>query len=67
MASISKELLHSVAADLARVSVDPGDLTSIVVQLGSQLDGLAGLDDLDLLNVEPATMLLPPTEVHDGR
>jgi hypothetical protein len=67
MASISKELLQSIAEVLARVPVDPADLPSNVAQLGSQLDGLAGLDDLDLQNVEPATMLLPPTEVHDGR
>lgn len=67
MASISKELLQSIAEVLARVPVDPADLASNATQLGSQLDGLAGLDDLDLLNVEPATMLLPPTEIHDGR
>lgn len=67
MASISKELLQSIAEVLARVPVDPADLPSNVAQLGSQLDGLARLDDLDLLNVEPATVLLPPTEVHDAR
>ena len=67
MASISKELLQSVAEVLARVPVDPADLPSNVAQLGSQLDGLAGLDDLDLQGVEPATMLLPPTEAPDAR
>ena len=67
MASISKELLQSIADVLARVPVDPADLPSNVAQLGSQLDGLVRLDDLDLLDVEPATMLLPPTEVPDVR
>jgi len=47
---------------LARIPADPTDLTHSAVQLGSQLDGLARLDDLDLLNVEPATVILPPTE-----
>jgi len=67
MASISKELLQSIAEVLARVPVDPADLPSNVAQLGSQLDGLVRLDDLDLLDVEPATMLLPPMEVPDAR
>jgi len=62
MASISKDLLQSIAEVLARIPADPTDLTHSAVQLGSQLDGLARLDDLDLLNVEPATVILPPTE-----
>ena len=67
MVSVSKELLQTVAEALARVPVDPGDLPAICAQLGAQLDGLAGLDDLDLLNVEPATVMLPPREAPDGR
>ena len=67
MTSISKDLLHSVAAELARVPVDPGDLASIAAQLGAQLDGVARLDELGLLNVEPATMLVPPTEAPNAR
>jgi len=67
MADLSKELLQSIAEVLARVPVDPADLPSNVAQLGSQLDGLARLDDLDLLGVEPATMVLPPTEAPHGR
>jgi hypothetical protein len=47
--------------------MDPRDLTSIAAQLGGQLDGLARLDDLDLLNVEPATVVVPATEVPDAR
>lgn len=62
MADLSKELLQSIAEVLARVPVDPADLPSNVAQLGSQLDGLARLDDLDLQGVEPATVVLPPTE-----
>jgi hypothetical protein len=62
MTSVSKELLQSIAEVLARVPVDPSDLAANVVQLGSQLDGLSRLDDLDLLAVEPATVLRPPTE-----
>lgn len=67
MTALSKELLQSIAEVLARVPVDPADLAGHVAQLGSQLDGLARLDDLDLLRVEPATVLLPPTEAPHGR
>jgi hypothetical protein len=67
MNAISKELLQSIAEVLARVPVDPADLPSNVTQLGSQLDGLARLDDLGLQNVEPATVVLPPTEAPHGR
>lgn len=66
MASIPKALLQSVADVLARVPVDAADLDSTALQLGAQIDGLTRLDDLDLLNVEPATVLLPPTEVRHG-
>ena len=67
MTPVSKELLQSVAADLARVPVDPSDLTSIVAQLGGQLDGLSRLDELDLLTVEPVTVVQPPREAPDVR
>jgi hypothetical protein len=67
MSDLSKELLQSIAEVLARVPVDPADLPSHVAQLGSQLDGLARLDDLDLQNVEPATMILPPAEAPRDR
>jgi hypothetical protein len=63
MNSIPIALLQSIADVLARVPVDPADLPANVTQLGAQLDGLARLDDLDLLHVEPATVVLPPTEV----
>jgi hypothetical protein len=67
MPSVSTELLQSIAEVLARVPADPGDLSSTAVQLGSQLEGLARLDELDLLLVEPATVVLPPTETPHGR
>ena len=67
MTALSKELLQSIAEVLARVPVDPADLAGHVAQRGSQLDGLSRLDDLDLLHVEPATVLLPPTEAPHGR
>lgn len=65
MASVSTALLQAIADVLARVPVDPNDLASNVVQLDSQLDGLARLDDLELLAVEPATVFLPPGETFD--
>jgi hypothetical protein len=67
MASVSKELLRTIAEVLARVPVEPSDLPGIEAQLGAQLDGLARLDDLDLLDVEPATVMLPPREAPHGR
>jgi len=67
MASVSKELLRIIAEALARVPVDPGDLPAIEAQLGAQLDGLAGLDELDLQRVEPVTVMLPPREAPHGR
>jgi len=67
MASVSKELLRIIAEALARVPVDPGDLPAIEAQLGAQLDGLAGLDELDLQSVEPVTVMLPPREAPHGR
>ena len=50
MTSVPTALLQSIADVLARVPVDPADLAANVAQLGAQLDGLARLDDLDLLN-----------------
>lgn len=67
MGSVSLELLRSVAANLAGVPIDAGDLTSVAAQLGAQLDGLARLDELDLLAVEPVTVVHPPEEAPDVR
>ena len=62
MTPISTQLLQAVCRELSRIPADPGDLEIAASQLGTQLDGLARLDDLDLLNEEPATVLLPPGE-----
>lgn len=67
MTSIPTALLQTIADLLARVPVDPADLPANVAQLGAQRDGLARLDELDLLNVEPATVFLLPTEAADAR
>jgi len=67
MTSIPTALLQTIADLLARVPVAPADLPANVVQLGAQLDGLARLEELDLLNVEPATVFLLSTEAADAR
>jgi len=67
MTSIPTALLQTIADLLARAPVDPADLRANVLRLGAQLDGLARLDELDLLNVEPATVFLLSTEAADAR
>ncbi|MBI2001579.1 MAG: hypothetical protein HYT85_01420 [candidate division NC10 bacterium] len=66
MAPISTHVLQAISQELSRIPVDPGDLATAASQLAPQLDGLARLDDLDLLAVEPATVLLPPSEDPHG-
>jgi hypothetical protein len=66
MASLSAHLLQSLSRHLARVAADPGDLAIAASQLAAQLDGLARLDELDLADVEPATILLPPSGDSDA-
>jgi hypothetical protein len=63
MADISTQLLQALSQELSRIPADPAAAAS---QIGAQLDGLARLDDLDLLAVEPATVLLPPAEANRG-
>jgi hypothetical protein len=62
MASISTRFLQSLTRHLSRVPASPDDLATAAAQLAAQRDGLARLDELDLLDVEPATVLLPPPE-----
>lgn len=62
MASIAPALLQAITQELARLPADPTDLAIAAAQLSGQLDGLARLDELDLLHVEPAVVLLPPAE-----
>lgn len=66
MAPISTHVLQAISQELSRIPVDPGDLAIAASQLTLQLDGLARLDELDLLAVEPATVLLPPSEGPHG-
>jgi hypothetical protein len=63
---ISAQLLRSLSQELSHIPTDPADLASAATQLGAQLDGLVRLDDLNLLAVEPATVLLPPPEEARG-
>jgi hypothetical protein len=64
MTPIPTHLLQSLSQELWRIPVDPADLAIAASLLGAQLDGLTRLDDLDLLAVEPATVLVPPAEAH---
>ena len=66
MASVSTRFLQALCQELSLIPTDPADLAFAASQLGVQLDGLARLDELDLLGVEPATELLPPTEKTRG-
>jgi hypothetical protein len=66
MAPISIQLLQALTQELTRLPATPGDLAIAASQLAVQLDGLARLDALDLLAVEPATVLVPPAEAPEG-
>ena len=60
MANVSTRFLQALSQELSLIPTDPADLIFAASQLGAQLDGLTRLDELDLLAVEPATVLLPP-------
>jgi len=66
MATVSPQLLQALSQELTGIPADPADLAVAASQVGAQLDGLARLDDLDLLAVEPATVLLLPGEENRG-
>jgi hypothetical protein len=66
MANVSTQLLQALSQEFSLIPTDPADLEVAASQLGAQLDGLARLDDLDLLVVEPATVLLTSTEETRG-
>ncbi len=66
MANVPTQLLQAISQELSRIPADTGDLAIAAAQLSAQLDALSHLDDLDLLTVEPATVLLPPTEEKSG-
>jgi hypothetical protein len=62
MASVSVSFLQALTQELSGIPAAPSDLAIAATQLGLQLDGLARLDHLDLLAVEPATVLVPSSE-----
>lgn len=62
MTAISTQLLQALSQELSQIPASPEDLAVATSQLTAQAAGLARLDDLDLLGVEPATVLLPPQE-----
>jgi hypothetical protein len=66
MAPITTDLLRAISQDLSHIPTGPEDLATAVSQLAAQEAALARLDELDLLCVEPATVLLPPQEVSHG-
>ncbi len=66
MANVSTQFLQVFSQELSLIPTDPADLAFAASQFGAQLDGLVRLDELDLLGVEPATVLLPPTEENRG-
>jgi hypothetical protein len=63
MATIPKSLIQAVAKSLARLPIDPADLAAVAASVEAQADGLAKLQELDLLTIEPATVCVPPREV----
>ncbi len=62
MTAIPIQLLQAISQGLSQIPATPEDLAVAAAQLTAQAAGLARLDELDLLTVEPATMLLPPRE-----
>jgi hypothetical protein len=62
MARISFHLLQQISRHISGVPAPPEDLAVAAAQLAPQLDGLGRLDELDLLSVEPATVVLPPSQ-----
>ncbi len=61
MARISSHLLQQIGRHIAGVPASPEDLAIVASQLAPNLDGLVRLDDLELLGVEPATIVPPPS------
>jgi len=66
MAPITADLLRAVSQDLSHIPTGPEDLATAAAQLAAQEAALERLDELNLLDVEPATVLLPPQEVSHG-
>jgi hypothetical protein len=66
MAPITADLLRAVSQELSHIPTGPEDLATAAAQLAAQDAALARLDELPLLDVEPATALLPPQEISHG-
>ncbi len=62
MARISSYLLQQISRHISGVPAAPEDLAAAAAQLAVQVDGLARLDELELLGVEPATVMLPASQ-----
>ena len=60
MARISSHLLQQISRHISGIPATSEELAVVAAQLAPQVDGLARLDELDLLNVEPAPVLLLP-------
>jgi hypothetical protein len=67
MSPITPELLQAVCRDLARLPLSPEDAAALAAQVSAQVDGMSRLDELELGDVEPATVFVPPAEVHHAR
>jgi Asp-tRNA(Asn)/Glu-tRNA(Gln) amidotransferase C subunit len=67
MSPITPELLQAVCRDLARLPLSPEDAAVLASQVSAQVDGLSRLDELDLGDVEPATVFVLPAEVRHAR
>jgi hypothetical protein len=63
MAPITSDLLRAISQSLSLIPTSPEDLAVAAAQFAAQQEPLARLDGLDLLGVEPATVLVPPPEV----
>ena len=63
--SIPIHLLEALSQEISRIPADPSDLGVAASLLTAQVDALARLDELELMTVEPATVLLPPQEAID--
>ena len=66
MAPITADLLRAISQALSHIPTSPEDLAAAAAQLAAQEAPLAQLDELELLDVEPTTVLLPPQEVSHG-
>lgn len=61
MEALSKETVERIIAELAGDQLEPGEAARAAAQVAAAQEAMAGLDGLDLREVEPATVLrFPP-------